>query len=145
MSIFRVPADKFKAIKGISAARQADLQLIKAKFDGSSSNVQCQRLLIALTRYKLTTFEAMRFLDVYHCPARIFQLRKLGYKITTHWETVVTESGEKHVVGCYTLNSASYRSASRIDVSMYKLPTQLLLPFDSKISKPNFSIPESTL
>jgi hypothetical protein len=55
----------------------------------------------ALARFSVTTFEAMRYLDVYHCPARILQLRKAGHRITTHWQTVVTEAGEKHRVGLY--------------------------------------------
>ena len=45
----------------------------------------------------------MRYLDVYHCPARVLQLRKRGYKIVTHWQTIITESGEKHRVGLYVL------------------------------------------
>jgi hypothetical protein len=45
----------------------------------------------------------MRYLDVYHCPARVLQLRKQGWKIATHWQTVITEAGEKHRVGLYAL------------------------------------------
>jgi hypothetical protein len=54
----------------------------------------------------VTTFEAMRFLDVYHCPARILQLRKAGHRITTHWQTVITEAGAKHRVGLYVREGA---------------------------------------
>jgi hypothetical protein len=42
----------------------------------------------------VTTFEAMRYLDVYHCPARILQLRKAGHRIVTHRQTVLTEAGK---------------------------------------------------
>jgi hypothetical protein len=58
-------------------------------------------------RYSINTFEAMRYLDVYHCPARILQLRKQGHNIITHWQTVVTEAGERHRVGLYVLNSGA--------------------------------------
>ena len=85
--------------------KQADLKNIKAMFKGSSAGVQCERLMMALARYSVTTYEAMRYLDVYHCPARVLQLRKRGYAITTHWEIVITESGDLHKVGRYVLDS----------------------------------------
>jgi len=47
--------------------------------------------------------EAMRLLDVYHCPARVLQLRKDGHQIVTHRKTVITEAGAKHTVGVYVL------------------------------------------
>jgi hypothetical protein len=56
-----------------------------------------------LSRFPVTTFEAMRYVDVYHCPARVLQLRKKGWRIATHWQTVITEAGEKHRVGLYLL------------------------------------------
>ena len=51
----------------------------------------------------LSTFEASRHLDVYHCPARILQLRAEGHNIITHWVTVTTEAGKPHRVGNYML------------------------------------------
>lgn len=81
--------------------KKAALEAIRAEFKGTGANTQCARLLEALTRFPVTTFEAMRFLDVYYCPARVLQLRKAGHRITTHWQTVVTEAGVKHRVGLY--------------------------------------------
>ena len=81
--------------------KKAALEAIRTEFTGSDAKTQCARLLAALARFSVTTFEAMRYLDVYHCPARILQLRKAGHRITTHWQTVVTEAGEKHRVGLY--------------------------------------------
>jgi hypothetical protein len=72
---------------------------------GVSSKAQCSRLRAALSGYSITTFEAMRYLDVYYAPARVMQLRNAGEVIDTHWQTVVTESGERHRVGCYTLRT----------------------------------------
>ena len=92
--------------KANSPEKKAALEAIRAEFKGTSSDTQCARLLEALTRFPITTFEAMRYLDVYHCPARILQLRKEGHRILTHRQTVVTEAGERHCVGLYTREGA---------------------------------------
>jgi hypothetical protein len=98
--------------EAISFDKKAALEAIRAQSKGTASAAQSKRLLEALGRYAVTTFEAMRYLDVYHCPARVLQLRKQGYKIATHWQTVVTEAGEKHRVGLYVLDSgASHETA----------------------------------
>ncbi len=92
-----------KKEEATSPEKKAALEAIRAEFKGTASRTQAARLLEALSRFPLTTFEAMRYLDVYHCPARILQLRKLGHRITTHWKTVITEAGEKHRVGQYVM------------------------------------------
>ena len=84
-------------------AKQAALIEIRDSTNGTQSSAQCDRLLTALHRFPVTTFEAMRFLDVYHVPARVLQLRQRGHKIDTNWLTVQTESGDKHRVGLYAL------------------------------------------
>ena len=91
--------------KATSFEKKAALEAIRDEFKGTASHSQAARLLEALSRYSISTFEAMRYLDVYHCPARILQLRKRGHKIITHWQTVVTEAGERHRVGLYVLDS----------------------------------------
>jgi hypothetical protein len=83
--------------------KKAALELITKEFKGNASDTQCNRLLAALGLFGITTFEAMRYLDIYHVPARILQLRQRGFKIVTHWQTVITEAGEKHRVGLYVL------------------------------------------
>jgi hypothetical protein len=80
---------------------------LRNRCKGSDSASQCSRLLLALERSAITTFEAMRFLDVYHVPARVLQLRRRGHNIVTHWCTVETESGERHRVGMYELKGKS--------------------------------------
>ena len=87
--------------KTTSPEKKAALEAIRTEFTDTTTSTQCARLLEALARFPVTTFEAMRYLDVYHCPARILQLRKAGHRIATHWQTVVTEAGEKHRVGLY--------------------------------------------
>ena len=85
--------------------KKAALEAIRTEFKGSDAKSQCARMLAALARFAVSTFEAMRYLDVYHCPARILQLRQAGHRITTHWQTVITEAGAKHRVGLYMLES----------------------------------------
>lgn len=91
--------------KATSPEKKAALEAIRVQFNGTGHKVQCDRLLAALARYPITTFEGMRYLDVYHCPARILELRKAGYPIKTLWQTVVTEAGEAHRVGLYVKES----------------------------------------
>ena len=95
--------------KATSPEKKAALEAIRAQSNGVASRAQADRLLEALRRFGVTTFEAMRYLDVYHCPARVLQLRKRGYKIATHWQTVITEAGEKHRVGLYVLEGDARR------------------------------------
>jgi hypothetical protein len=86
-----------------SPEKKAALESIRLQFNGTSTAAQCDRLRDALGRFALNSFEAMRYLDVYHCPARVLQLRKQGYRIATHRQTVITEAGERHRVGLYML------------------------------------------
>ena len=77
---------------------------------GESSAVQCARIRTALSQFSITTFEAMRYLDVYDPRARVMQLRNAGEAIDTHWQTVITEAGERHRVGVYTLRPSAEAS-----------------------------------
>ena len=99
--------------KATSPEKKMALEAIRAQFKGTDGYSQSARLLEALGRYAITTFEAMRYLDVYHCPARILQLRKQGHKIVTHWQTVITEAGVKHRVGLYMLQSGGGNAVSQ--------------------------------
>ncbi len=89
--------------KATSPEKKAALEAIREQFTGAGSSSQAMRLLAALRRFPVSSFEAMRYLDVYHCPARVLQLRQQGNRIITHWQTVVTEGGETHRVGLYAL------------------------------------------
>ena len=73
------------------------------KHNPTSATAQCTRLLSRLKQGPITTYEAMRMLDVYHVPARVLQLRKRGNLIQTIWKRFQTESGEWHKVGEYVL------------------------------------------
>lgn len=77
---------------------------VRELFPAGDGNTQCSRVLAFLERgHMLNTFEASRHLDVYHCPARVLQLRAAGHNIITHWVTVQTEAGKLHRVGNYML------------------------------------------
>lgn len=91
--------------KATPPEKKAALEAIRDQFNGIDSRSQAARLLEALSRFSITTFEAMRYLDVYYCPARIMELRRQGHNIITHWQTVITEAGERHRVGLYVLQS----------------------------------------
>ena len=93
--------------KVTSPEKKAELEAIRAQVNGTAGKAQADRLLKALRRFAITTFEAMRYLDVYYCPARVLDLRKRGHKIVTHWQTVITEAGEKHRVGLYVLEGGA--------------------------------------
>lgn len=98
--------------KATSSEKKAALEAITAEFKGTDAKSQCARLLAALARFTVSTFEAMRYLDIYHCPARVLQLRQAGHRITTHWQTVITEEGAKHRVGLYMLESGASHEAA---------------------------------
>ncbi len=83
--------------------KEAALIEIREQIKGNDSKSQCQRLREALTRFPINTFEASRYLDVYHAPARVLQLRKFGENIVTYWQSIETEAGIKHRVGKYVL------------------------------------------
>jgi hypothetical protein len=85
--------------------KRAALEAIRVNHTGTSSDTQCTRLLAALAQYAVSTYEASRYLDIYYCPARVLQLRKQGYAITTHRVNVQTESGASHNVGLYVLEA----------------------------------------
>jgi hypothetical protein len=96
----------------ITGAKLAELTEVREMYNSNDGHSQCRRILEFLQRgYMLNTFEASRHLDVYHCPARIKQLRAAGHNIVTHWIKVVTEAGRPHRVGNYLLVRGDHRDA----------------------------------
>ncbi|MDI1298142.1 helix-turn-helix domain-containing protein [Methylotenera sp.] len=93
--------------KGNPRKEAALIQLSK-EFTGNSAKEQCLRLFKALQQFKINSYEASRFLAIYHPPARAHELRKKGHEISTVWETVEDESGILHRVGCYILRGANH-------------------------------------
>ena len=90
--------------KATSSKKKAALEAIRAEFSGQDTPTQRERLLAALRRYSVSTFEAMRYLDIYDQRPRVHELRhRLGYKITTISQICAIESGQKHRIGLYVL------------------------------------------
>lgn len=84
--------------------RVAALHGIRDRFKGDASATQCDRLLAAMRELgSVTTFEAMRHLDIYDPRPRKLALVRDGHDVVTTWRTAETESGDKHRIGVYTL------------------------------------------
>jgi hypothetical protein len=84
--------------------RIARLHAVRDRFIGDATSTQCDRLLAALRELgHVTTFEGMRYLDLYDPRARKLQLVKAGHPVIMTWRTILTEAGEKHRVGLYHL------------------------------------------
>jgi hypothetical protein len=94
--------------------RREALEQIRSQHSDNSAQSQASRMEAALRELgSITTFEASRYLDVYHPPARALALRKRGLSIITLRESVITESGKTHSVGKYVL--ATLTEGSRHD------------------------------
>ncbi|MGY6154119.1 helix-turn-helix domain-containing protein [Paraburkholderia graminis] len=88
-----------------SPDREAALKEILSKIPGDDCASQRARMLSAMCETgSITTFEAMRLLDVYDPRPRIFELRAAGHEITTLRRHEQTESGAAHYVGVYVLS-----------------------------------------
>jgi hypothetical protein len=96
--------DKFtrpESIEPENNRRQA-LQSILDRFPGNNALTQRMRMLAAMEETgHITTFEAMRFLDVFDPRPRIFELRRDGNFIQTVVTKAETESGVLHRIGLY--------------------------------------------
>lgn len=90
----------------ISPERLAVFSEILKEFKGVNAASQRLRLKNALLKLgSVLTFELSRFLDIYHSPARKFELvHDEGWDIDLTWERFEKESGETHRIGRYTLN-----------------------------------------
>jgi len=91
----------------------AELTLILKQLSGNSARRQRQRLLAAMLEFgSVTTVDATRFLDIIDPRARIFELRRQGYRISTMPVARATECGVVHVVGSYLLLSSSPQASA---------------------------------
>lgn len=82
--------------------RREALQAIRDQFPGHEGSAQQLRILSAIEQLgSVTTFEAMRFLDVYDPRPRKLELVRKGYPILLAWDRMETEAGVPHRVGRY--------------------------------------------
>ena len=84
--------------------RISALHAIRDSIPGTSGKVQQLRLLTAIqTLGSVTTFEAMRNLDVFDPRPRKLELVRAGHPIQLTWDRTETEAGTVHRIGRYYL------------------------------------------
>ncbi len=80
------------------------LNAIRDAYPGTTSEPQRARMLEAMRQTgHITTFEAMRYLDVFDPRPRKLELVQAGHDVILTWRRAPTESGELHRVGVYLL------------------------------------------
>lgn len=87
---------------------EAALNEINQNYSGNSAKQQCARFLAALRITNVTTFLAMRFLSIYHAPARAKELRIAGHDLATVWVKQADENGVIHRIGMYVLRGENH-------------------------------------
>lgn len=71
--------------------------------DNSAQNQRLKLLDWFFEKNSITTDVARKNLDIFSPAARVFELRKAGYRIKTVWEIWVSEFGIKHRIARYIL------------------------------------------
>jgi hypothetical protein len=89
--------------KKTTPEKEAALKTLRDQFKGTDTYTQISLLAAALRQFTISTFEASRYLDIYHPAGRIKDLREDGFEILTLWTTTKTESGTPHRIGRYML------------------------------------------
>jgi hypothetical protein len=79
------------------------LMAIRYSLPGSTARTQEARLEKALRKWSLTTFEMLKWLDLYDPRARIQGLRLAGHEILRTWVVIETDCGQRHRVGRFAL------------------------------------------
>jgi hypothetical protein len=71
-----------------------------------SRQAQCARLLAWLLEHgQIATSECREFLSIMSPAARVMELRKRGYCISTEWRRIADAEGVIHTQGVYVLTS----------------------------------------
>jgi hypothetical protein len=97
----------------VSPERKRAFAKIRSEIPGYEGKAQQRRILAAIqTLGSVTTFEAMRFLDVYDPRPRKLELCKQGHPILLCWDRTETEAGEVHRVGRYFLATGQKKGAA---------------------------------
>lgn len=87
-----------------SAERLAALRAIRDAHRGLAAPNQRARLLAALRELgNVSTFEAMRYLDIFDPRPRKLELVRQGHPIITLRRRLETEAGVSHCIGVYVM------------------------------------------
>jgi Helix-turn-helix domain len=89
--------------KKTTPEKEAALKNLRDQFTGTDTYTQINLLAAALRLFSVTTYEASRWLDIYHPAGRIKDLRDAGFEILTMWTTTKTEANVSHRIGRYVL------------------------------------------
>lgn len=93
---------KARHLSESSAPRKADSSL-----ESTSRRAQCRRIAAYLLHHgSANTIELREQCNALYPPARVMELRELGWAIATIWEAANDEHGRPHRVGRYVLQSA---------------------------------------
>lgn len=100
------PGQRQALLFEIAPERLERLLAIRERINGDHSATQRARLLDALRALgQVSTFEAMRYLDIFDPRPRKLELIREGHQIRTIRHYVLTESGRRHRIGVYSLVS----------------------------------------
>jgi len=90
--------------KKTTPEKEAALKNLRDQFKGTDTSTQINLLAAAMRLCSsITTYEASRWLDIYHPAGRIKDLRDAGFEILTLWTVVKTEANVSHRIGRYVL------------------------------------------
>lgn len=84
-------------------AKEEQLITVRNKYKGDTRADQGTRLLEALRRFSISTFEARKYLDVMHPAGRVQELREAGHAIETLRFSARSEIGRPHIIAVYVL------------------------------------------
>ncbi|MBI3523838.1 MAG: hypothetical protein HY066_04815 [Betaproteobacteria bacterium] len=84
-------------------AKAQQLKTIREKYNGETGATHARRILDALRLYRLSTFEARKYLDVPHPAGRVQELRDAGNEIDTLRLSEPSEVGRPHCIAVYVL------------------------------------------
>jgi hypothetical protein len=80
----------------------------------NSVQSQRERLLVWLRKRPISTIEARKELDVIHSPARVYELRREGFNVVTHWSYEENQgNGTLHRVAKYVLLPGVYKEQKK--------------------------------
>lgn len=91
----------------VDEAKALQLVELREQYRGESRETQRTRLLEALKRYRVSTIEARKYLDIMHPAGRVKELRDTGHDVGLIWTREETDAMRLHRVGVYFLKGVT--------------------------------------